>query len=65
MGPIAAPWVVSTTAISCANASVDMTLLEEDVLQVIYRAARVEEMHGKYVKNLRSQLAKRKQDDIL
>ena len=42
-----------------------MPLLEEDVPQVIHRAARVEEMHGKCVKNFRIQLTKRKQDDIL
>ena len=44
---------------------VDMPLLEEDVPHLIHRAARVEEMHGKCVKNFRIQLAKRKQDDIL
>ena len=42
-----------------------MPLLEEDVPHLIHRAARAEEMHGKCVKNIRIQLAKRKQDDIL
>ena len=65
MGPTAAPWRVTATAISRANASVDMPLLEEDVPHLIHRAARVEEMHGKCVKIFRMQLAKRKQDDIL
>ena len=55
----------TATAISRANASVDMPLLEEDVPQLIHRAACVEEMHGKCVNNFRIQLAKRKQDDIL
>ena len=65
MGPTAAPWRVTATAISRANASVDMPVLEDDVPHLIHRAARVEEMHGKFVKNFRIQLAKRKQDDIL
>ena len=65
MGYTAAPWRVTATAISRANASVDMPLLEEDVSQLIHRAARVEEMHGKCVKNFRIQLAKCKHDDIL
>ena len=65
MGPIAAPWRVTATAMSRANASVKMPLLEEDVPQIIHRPARVEEMRGKCVKNYRIQLAKRKQDDIL
>ena len=65
MGYTAAPWRVTATAISRANASVDMPLLEEDFPQLIHRAARVEEMHGKCVKNFRIHLAKHKQDDIL
>ena len=65
MVPTAAPWRVNATAISRANASVDMPLLDKNVSQVIHRAARVEEMHGKCVKNFRIQLAKRKQNDIL
>ena len=65
MRPTTAPWRVTARSISRANASVDMPLLEEDVLQLILRAARVEEMHGKCVENFRIQLAKRKQDDIL
>ena len=58
MGRPAAPWRVSATAINRANASID--LLEEDVPQVIHWAARVEEMHGKCVKNFLIQLAKRR-----
>ena len=65
MGPTAAPWRVTATAISRANASLDLPLLEEDVPQLIHRAARVEEMHGKCVKKFGIWLAQRKQDDIL
>ena len=65
MGLLAAPWRVSATAISRADAIVGMPILEEDVSQVVHRAARVEEMHRKCVKNFRIQPAKRKQDDIL
>ena len=64
MGPTAAAWRVTATAINRANASVDMPLLEEDVPQLIQRAARVEEIDGKFVKNFRIQPAKRKHYDI-
>ena len=65
MGPTAALWRVTPTAFSRVNASVDMSLLEEDVPQLIHRAARVEEMHGRCVRKFCIQLAKSKQDDIV
>ena len=65
MGSTAAPWRVIATAISPAYASADMPFLEEDVTEVIHRAVRAKEMHGKCVKSFQLQPAKRKQIDML
>ena len=65
MGPRAAPWRVTITTISRANASLHLPLLEYDVPTIIQRAKDVEQVHGRCVKDFHIHLAKRMHDDLL